>query len=548
MNFPWATSKDMSGGWRRGALWALASVLLAFAPPLARGQEAPFRASLVTPVPALVEQYDRHFTPSENALFPPDDVAASVVLIGLKQPLELTESLDIAEALLTDEQRMLASALDRWIKAADVKSADRRRQRAAIAAFYAARAYEPLWRDSSTEGQSWLPAALSVSQRLRSAGEDGLDLREYSPPVVDQGVPDVEEELALSEAMVAYASQAAGARVDPTRISRLIGARPSLPETSAVLTSVIAGGAQAGDVLLAFNPPHYGYQLLKAKLAELRGERAAHEPPGVQLALADSAHDDGPPASGARRRYGARARASNSHLEAEVIANMERWRWLPRDLGDNRVEVNIPDFELAVIRDGAVTHRARIIVGKEQTPTPVFSNAMQFIIVNPYWNVPPSILNKEMLPQNGGDVASLQQRGFQVSFRHGKLSVRQPPGERNALGRIKFMFPNDFSVYLHDTPSRNLFSASHRAFSHGCMRVDQPFALAEAVLGPGSGWSEQRVRRLIGGSERYINLSKPLPIHIEYFTAYVDEDGRLQLRGDLYGYSARVRNALGLGG
>ncbi len=227
---------------------------------------------------------------------------------------------------------------------------------------------------------------------------------------------------------------------------------------------------------------------------------------------------------------------------------MERWRWLPRDLGDNRVEVNIPDFELAVIRDGAVTHRARIIVGKEQTPTPIFSNAMQFIIVNPYWNVPPSILNKEMLPQNGGDVAALQQRGFQVSFRHGKLSVRQPPGERNALGRIKFMFPNDFSVYLHDTPSRNLFSASHRAFSHGCMRVDQPFALAEAVLGPGSGWSEQRVRRLIGGSERYINLSKPLPIHIEYFTAYVDEDGRLQLRGDLYGYSARVRNALGLGG
>ena len=327
MNFFKVAPTDMSGSWRRGALWALASVLIAFAPTLARGQEAPFRASLVAPFPALVQQYDRHFVPSENELFPLDDKTASVVLIGLRKPLELTESLDIAEALLTDEQRMLASALDGWIKAPGVKSADRRRQRAAIAAFYAARAYEPLWRDSSTEGRSWLPAALSVSQRLRSAGEDGLDLREYSLPVVDQGVPNVEEELALSEAVAAYAAQAAGARVDPTRISHLIGARPSLPETSAVLTTVVASGAQAGDVLLAFNPPHYGYQLLKAKLAELRGERAAHEPSGVQLALADSAHDDGPSAASRSptqvRRAGARvklASRSRSHRQYGALA------------------------------------------------------------------------------------------------------------------------------------------------------------------------------------------------------------------------------------
>ena len=110
------------------------------------------------------------------------------------------------------------------------------------------------------------------------------------------------------------------------------------------------------------------------------------------------------------------------------------------------------------------------------------------------------------------------------------------------------MFPNDFSVYMHDTPSRGLFSAERRAFSHGCMRVEDPFALAEAVLGPGSGWSEERVKRLLGNSERYINLKTPLPIHIEYFTAFVDEYGRLQMREDLYGYSARVRRELGLGG
>jgi murein L,D-transpeptidase YcbB/YkuD len=227
---------------------------------------------------------------------------------------------------------------------------------------------------------------------------------------------------------------------------------------------------------------------------------------------------------------------------------MERWRWLPRDLGGSHVEVNIPEFELAVVRDGAVAHRAKVIVGKEDTPTPVFSNALQFIIVNPSWNVPQSIINKEMLPKHGGDLSYLARRGWKVGYHNGKLTVRQPPGEGNALGRIKFMFPNDFSVYLHDTPSRGLFSADRRAFSHGCMRVEDPFALAEAVLGPGSGWSEERVKRLIGGSERYINLAKPLPIHIEYFTAFVDEYGRLQMRDDLYGYSARVRNALGLGG
>ena len=162
--------------------------------------------------------------------------------------------------------------------------------------------------------------------------------------------------------------------------------------------------------------------------------------------------------------------------------------------------------------------------------------------------MPQSIINKEMLPKHGGDLSYLARRGWKVAYHNGKLTVRQPPGEDNALGRIKFMFPNDFSVYLHDTPSRGLFAAGHRAFSHGCMRVEDPFALAEAVLGPGSGWSEERVKRLIGGSERYINLSKPLPIHIEYFTAFVDEDGRLQMRDDLYGYSALVRSALGLGG
>jgi murein L,D-transpeptidase YcbB/YkuD len=550
--------------------WMLsASGVLACALLLAQGssnasERAPFRASIFAPAaPPIVRQYefasahgDPAPAPVEHDLFFLADSPPAVALTGQSKRFGAQifdahsgDAIDFAEALLSDDQRKLAFALESWVKTpvSGPTAADRRRRRAAIAAAYAARAYQPLWRDNGAENDSLRLTASSVASRLRLAGEDGLDLHDYPVPAVDQGAATIEDEIALSEAIAAYAAQASGGRVDPQRISHLIGARPSLPEPAAVLTRVAAAGAQAGDILADYNPPHYGYQALKTKLAELRSERATDSHASATLvADARSAHDDGAPLLRKATR-GAQTKASLERFEWEVIANMERWRWLPRDLGDSRIEVNIPDFELAVVRDGEVTHRARVIVGKEATPTPVFSNAMQFIIVNPYWNVPPSILNKEMLPQNGGDVSALQQRGFLVSYRHGKLSVRQPPGEKNALGRIKFMFPNDFSVYLHDTPSRSLFAASHRAFSHGCMRVDQPFALAEAVLGPGSGWSEQRVRHLIGGSERYINLNKPLPIHIEYFTAYVDEEGQLKLRGDLYGYSARVRNALGLG-
>jgi L,D-transpeptidase YcbB len=144
-----------------------------------------------------------------------------------------------------------------------------------------------------------------------------------------------------------------------------------------------------------------------------------------------------------------------------------------------------------------VIERTRVIVGKEETPTPVFSETMRFLIVNPYWNVPPSILRKEMLPRLSSDPNYFRRLGYEVFSRAGRLVVRQPPGERNALGRIKFMFPNDFSVYMHDTPTRRLFASQKRAFSHGCVRVDEPFHFAETVLGRANGWSEQRVRKLI---------------------------------------------------
>lgn len=522
-----------------------AALLAALA--LAPAHAEPRRADLFAP-PAAVALTGLAKAPAATPAAQPVDALATpdappvVAITAQKLRVEpaAPDELDLAWTLLPETQRALASAIEDWASAPDIaRNAQRRAMRAKIAAAYAARHFEPFWTDEN----GWREGAASAVSRLRAANEDGLDLRGYAVPAAEGVSPGVADELALSEAVATYAHQARGGRLEPQRLSHLIGARTWLPDPAQAIAQVAAAGYRAGETLQDFNPPHFGYQQLREKLAELRGRRAGLPEANERFAAAEEgvAQTDAMPAGKARRRrMETLGGASTSSVEADILANMERWRWLPRDMGDERIEVNIPDFELAVIRNNMVAHRTRVIVGKVETPTPIFSNAMKEIIVNPSWYVPQSIIQKEW----GGGVGA----GYQVSYRRGEMVVRQPPGPGNALGRIKFVFPNDYAVYMHDTPSRGLFAASHRAFSHGCMRVQEPFALAEAVLGPGSGWSESRVKKLIGASERYINLPKPLPVHVEYFTAYVDEAGRLVQRPDLYGYSARVRRALGLEG
>ena len=465
-----------------------------------------------------------------------------------------------------------------------------RREREAIAAAYAARDYAPFWTDAGKP----TPAAESATARLTRAEDDGLDLRAFTILSFRNLPPEqmALADLALSEAVVAYGRQAGGVRVEPSRISGYITAKPQVADAAAILNQTASAGMSAGEALQAFNPPHPGYAALRAKLSELRRERPAETPqakipagpvlkvgmrdPRVPLirsrfgldvgettapeqtvydtrvaaAVADFQRANGLPASGqlTARTISVLSGGEPSRLENEILANMERWRWLPRDLGVDRIEVNIPDYMLKLTRNGEIAHMTRVVVGKTDTPTPVFSNRMQYVIVNPYWNVPQSIIKKEMAPRLAQDPSYLARRGYEVTSHRGQMVVRQPPGAGNALGRIKFMFPNEHAVYLHDTPSRHLFGTERRAYSHGCVRVDKPFSLAEAVLGRQNGWSEERVKKMIGGGERTIHLGQPLPIHIQYFTAYVDETGRLQLRDDIYGYSARVRAALGLNG
>jgi len=231
---------------------------------------------------------------------------------------------------------------------------------------------------------------------------------------------------------------------------------------------------------------------------------------------------------------------SRKNAADTIIANMERWRWLPRDLGQAHVVVNVPDFTLGVYKDGAPVWHTRIVVGKPgNLATPLLSETMKFLTVNPTWNVPPSIIRNEYLPALARDPGALERIGLRVSNNpDGSLRVYQPPGERNALGRIRFNFPNQFLVYQHDTPNKNLFARDSRAFSHGCMRVENPEKYAEVLLSlsqPAEGYSIARIRSLYGDQERTINLKQPIPVHVTYQTAFVDKQGQLNFRHDVYG-------------
>ena len=226
-----------------------------------------------------------------------------------------------------------------------------------------------------------------------------------------------------------------------------------------------------------------------------------------------------------------------------VIANMDRWRWMPRDLGKNHVMVNIPDYRLKLVRDQKLYWDTKIVVGKPSQATPITTASMKFITVNPTWNVPPSIIANEYLPAVRQDPGALERMGLRMEQnRDGTVRIYQPPGDRNALGRIRFNFPNKFLVYQHDTPDKQLFAHDKRAYSHGCMRVENPLLYGEKLLSlvlPKEGYTQDRLRKMYGPAEVNINFPTHLPVHLTYQTAFVDDAGQLQIRDDIYGRDAR---------
>ena len=562
------------------------AALLAFSQAPARAEEAPAatesgvvirKAAVdVANEPVVTPDPSNGAAPTADAPAPSAEPAPAPAAEGPPAPVAPSEPLPAAVyARLNDTAPLLQRLTGK--------------DREAIQAFYALGNFKPIW----IENRAFTAAANAAIARLREAGEDGLDPNAYPVPVVGKlSRPDTDAEIAeadlkLSAALALYARDARGGRVNPAAISRLITPTLDLPPADTVLTRLAASGAGAGDVLQSYNPHQPGYLALKKRLAGLRAGRTQGAPsvklpdgPVLKLGMSDprvpllrsrfgldasaagtldsapgeaDAYDRavadavknfqrsrGLPANGTLNRATVAALASSSvpkssASEADILVNMERWRWLPPELGPNYVFVNVPEFKLKVFRDGQMRDETRVIVGKPTSPTPTFSGMMEYAVVNPSWYVPPSIL-KQML-------ASGRTAGFEVVRRGGNISLRQPPGERNALGFIKFMFPNQHAVYLHDTPNRSLFSASTRAFSHGCVRVDDPFRFADAVL---PSWTQERLKKLIGKGERTLRLPEKLPVHLAYFTAEVDDLGSYRTLSDLYGYDGPMKVALGL--
>jgi murein L,D-transpeptidase YcbB/YkuD len=217
----------------------------------------------------------------------------------------------------------------------------------------------------------------------------------------------------------------------------------------------------------------------------------------------------------------------------QIAANLERYRWLPRTLGDRYILVNVPAFELTAFDHGKPAMQMKVIVGQDYQgkATPVFSDSMEFVVFRPYWIVPDSIAKKEIYPKAAADPSFMARNNFEIATIDRRKRVRQKPGDKNSLGLAKFMFPNDFNIYLHDTPQGELFDKDVRAFSHGCIRLQHPDSLAQFVL----GWSVDRVHQQMhnGPDNHTVNLPKKIPVYIVYFTAYLKND-RLYFGNDLY--------------
>jgi L,D-transpeptidase YcbB len=444
--------------------------------------------------------------------------------------------------LLVRQQHVSAPDRGAERRGHDRRGPDRADDVAAIATFYG-EITAPVW----TSAAGFNAKARQALEEIAKADDWGLKAAAFDLPVLTeaqsgaQPTPQAlaDAEVKLSLAVLKYARFARGGRLEPSAVSARFDQKPAIYEPTSVLQAA-AVADKADAFLRSLHPTHPQFERLRQALLVVRAASAAGEPlakgmPSVQ----------------------------------QIVVNMERWRWMPTDLGAFHVWDSIPDQMTRVYDEGREVLAEKIVVGKLGSPTPVFSADMQFVIFHPSWGVPAGMKSYELAPQlrdtGGGWFSSkplassvLKAHGLQVTSRGAPVDpdkiewanvniqnfeFTQNAGPTNVLGVVKFRFPNKHDVYMHDTPERHLFGGAVRAFSHGCMRVQNPIHLAEVLLAHDKGWTVEKVHEHArrGGE---VALSTPIPVHVTYFTVTVDEQGAVYAYPDIYGLDSRVASAL----
>ena len=402
---------------------------------------------------------------------------------------------------------------------------------AALQSFYAERTDPPLW----ITGMGFSARAQAVIAEIEKADDWGLpgDAFELPPPADLPANVEAQasDEVKLDLAILKYARFARGGRLSPLRVSILLDQKPDLRKPKTVLDEI--GQSTAPNAYLrSLHPRHEQFEHLRQALLKARAKGKK----GI----------DGPEVQ-------------------RIIINMERWRWMPADLGTYHVEDNIPEFMGRVVKSGKTVYATKVVVGLPKYATPIFSADMRSIVFNPDWTVPETIILEDLEPAlkgsgSGPDLSILQAHELNVSLQ-GKpvdpakvdweranvmqYTFTQPPGPDNVLGKLKFNFPNRHAIYMHDTIQPEVFDETVRMASHGCIRVFQPARLATFLLAEDKGWSDQQVKdMLVKGNNSVISLSHKIPVHVTYFTVTADEKGKTQSFTDVYGLDAKMASAL----
>jgi len=486
--------------------------------------------------------------------------------------------------------------------------------------FYEPTGFAPAW----VQGSQPVPQALSLIQIFRDAGKKGLDPEDYDASRWEERMralqgassgPEVARfEVALTVCTMRYVSDLRIGRINPQHFKFGLGVEQKKYDLAQFLRDRILTLSNVQEVLGEVEPPFAGYRRTEEALAryiELAriddGEKLADvtkpidpgksyedvprlarflrlvgDLPADATLPGDTQTYSGPLVDAVKRfqrRHGldadgrlgaATIKQLNVPLSDRVLQlqlTLERWRWLPAEFSAPPIIVNIPDFRLrALDENNNVAMDMRVVVGKAmRTQTPVFTREMSYVVLRPYWNVPPSILRGEIVPAIQRDRGYIARRNYEVTthdgkvvtsgeisdevlaqLRAGKLAVRQKPGPANALGLVKLIFPNEYNVYLHSTPSQDLFSRSRRDFSHGCIRVEKPAELAAWAMRNNRGWTLERVQQEMqsGKDDVTVSLAKRVPVFIVYGTALAYQNGEVHFSDDIYGHDASLAAAL----